>query len=164
MMLGMAAGLIGSAVSGIGAMSAANGQAQSKEAEAAEQRRKGIQEEAAKQRTALDEEDKMKKVISDQRAGLAAGGGGGVTGSGLTTVVDTAKRGTLNRDQTLWEGAEARAGRYAQGQILDLEAKNLRKSGQMQMVSSVVGGVSGVLKGGTSSFGGGGGSSSGFYY
>jgi hypothetical protein len=90
-------------------------------------------------------------------------GGGGVTGSGLTTVTDTAKRGTINRDQLIWEGAEARAGRYGQAKVLDLEAQALRKSGQTSMISSVVGGVSGVFKGGTSGFGGSGGGGNFFY-
>ena len=110
MMLGMAAGLIGSAVSGIGAMSATNGRPSRRKPRPRSRGARAYRKKP-KQRTALDEEDKMKKVISDQRAGLAAGGGGGVTGSGLTTVVDTAKRGTLNRDQTLWKALKARAGR-----------------------------------------------------
>lgn len=159
MMLGAVAGLIGPVVSAVGAASAASDQAAVKDAEAQEQRRKGLQENAAKQREASDREKERDKILSDQRAGLASSGGGVDVGSAFGLQIETAKRGNYNRDQTLWEGAEAQAGREAQARILEMEGDNLRKAGKMQALSSVVGGVSGVFKGA-----GGGGSSGGHFY
>lgn len=153
----------GGIVSAMGAANAANEQAAAKDAEAQEQRRKGIQEDAAKQQEASQREYEMKRVLSDQRAGFAASGGG-IDGSAAVVAGETAQKGIFNRDATLWEGAEAKAGREAQARMRELEAQALRKSAKTQMISGVLGGVSNVFgsfKGGGSAGSSGGGN---FFY
>ena len=151
----------GGIISAAGAADAANAQADAKDAAAAEQRRKGLQEDAVKQQEAGQRQKQMNKVLSDQRAGFASSGGGVDAGSALYVTQDTMAKGIFNRDATLWEGAEAKAGREAQAQINELEADAYRKSGQTQAASAVISGVSGIfgsmskVSSGSSSGGGG---------
>lgn len=154
------AGAIGSVVSAMGAAQAANAQAAAKDAQAQEERRKGLQEAAAKQQEAMQREKEAERVLSDQRAGFASSGGGVDVGSAYVVAQDTAQRGIFNRDATLWEGAEAKAGREAQARVLELEADAYRQSAKTQMLSGVIGGVSNVF----GSFGGGGGGGGGGNY
>ena len=159
------ASAIGGIISAQGAADQANAQAEAKDIEAQENRRKGLQEAAVKQQEARQREQEMERVLSDQRAGFAASGGGVDTGSPVVVAQDTAQRGIFNRDATLWEGAEAKAGREAQARMLEIEANALRKSAKTQMLSGVIGGVSSVFGAAGSFKGGGGGSSGGgFFY
>lgn len=155
---------VGGVVSAMGQAQAANAQADAKDAEAQAQLRKGLQENAIKQREAATEERKMKKVMSDQRAGFASSGGGVDTGSALGVADATARRGIFNRDATLWEGAEAQAGRQTQANILGMEADSYRQSAKTTMMSGVISGVSGVLSGGAKGVSGSGGGSGNYYY
>lgn len=155
------AGAIGSVVSAMGAAQAANAQADAKSAQAQEERRKGIQEAAAKQQEARQRDQEMKRVMSDQRAGFASSGGGVDIGSPYVVAQETAQRGIFNRDATIWEGAEAKAGREAQARVYELEADAYRQSAKTQMLSGVIGGVSNVF--GSFKGGGGGGTTGGNY-
>lgn len=159
--IGALASAAGSVVSAMGAAQQANAQADAKEAEAQAQLRKGLQEDAVKQREASDREREMKKVLSDQRSGFASSGGGVDSGSALVVAGETARRGIFNRDATLWEGAEMKAGREGQAQILQMEANSYRQAAKTSMLSGVIGGVSSI---GGAFKGGGGGSSGGSYY
>ena len=165
MMLAAAASIVGSVVGAASSMQAANGQAAAMEANAQEQRRKGLQEAAVKQQEAASRDRDAKRMLSDQRAGFAASGGG-LDGSANTVMDQTAKRGIFNRDAAIWEGAEAKAGREAQARIYEMEAANARRAGAWNAASAVVGGVSSVFKSG--GFGGAaapaGASGSGYYY
>jgi len=171
--LALIAPLISGIASAAGAVMSAQGQADAqeaqaniKDAEAQAQLRQGLEDSAIKQREAQQQERKTKKILSDQRAGFANSGGGIDSGSALQVATDTAERGILNRDATIWEGEEARAGRQSQANILVYEAEQYRKAAQTTRTAGVISGVSGVFGSGGGAFKGSGGSSSGgsYYY
>ena len=174
-MAGLAAiaGIVSGIASAAGAVVSAQGQADAQEAQAAvknaeaqAQLRKGNAEAAIKQREADQEDRKLRKVLSDQRAGFASSGGGIDSGSALSVATDTAERGILNRDATLWEGEEARSGRQSQANILTFEAEQHRKAAATARTAGVISGVSGILGGFKGAVSSGGGSSGGgnYYY
>lgn len=156
----------GAVVSAQGQADASNAQAAAKDAEAQAQLRKGLQENAVKQREAADKDRQFKTVLSNQQAGFASSGGGVGTGSALTVATDTASRGILGRDASLWEGAEAQAGRQNQANVNAFEADSYRQAAKTQALSGVISGVSGVFGAAKGAFGGGGGATGGssFYY
>lgn len=174
-MAGLAAigGIVSGVASAAGAMMSAQGQADAldsqadaKAYEAQEQRRKGLQENAVKQRESSDRGKQMERVLSDQRAGLANSGGGVGTGSALVLATDTASQGILNRDASLWEGAEAQAGREAQARYNELEEKSLRRAADTTRASGVVNGISAIggMAGSFKGMGGGGGGGGSYHY
>jgi len=160
-------GVVGAMVQAQGAQEAADDQAATQEAQAQAERRKGQAEAASKQAEAAQRDKQMKKVMSDQRAAFASSGGGVDSGSALLVTEDTATRGIYNRDATLWEGEEQRAGRESQARIYEMQADATRRAGQRQATSAIIGGVSGAfgavgkIAGSAGGSGGGGG---GFYY
>lgn len=171
-MAGLAAigGIVGAVASAAGSMISAQGQAQAQEdqanikaAEAQAQLRKGLEENAVKQREAAQETRRRDKVLSDQRAGFA-GSGAGNSGSATWWQTQTALQGTQNANISLWEGSQMQQGRETQAKQLDLEADSLRRAAQNTRTAGAITGISqigGAFKG---AFSGGGGSSGGGSY
>ena len=159
-------GVVGAMVQAKGAQEAADDQAATQEAQAQAERRKGEAEAASKQAEAAQRDKQMKKVLSDQRAAFASSGGGVDSGSALLVTEDTATRGIYNRDATLWEGEEQKAGREGQARIYEMQADATRRAGARQAQSAIIGGVSSAFGavGKIAGSAGGGGSSGGFYY
>lgn len=171
-MAGLAAigGIISGIASAAGAMVSAAGQAQAQEdqanikaAEAQAQLRKGLEENAVKQREAAQETRKRDKVLSDQRAGFASSGGG-TSGSARYVQEETALQGTQNANISLWEGMQLQQGRETQAKQLDMEAEALRKAASTTRTAGVISGVSGIFGGFKGSMGGGVASGSSNYY
>ena len=161
-------GVVGAVVQAQGAREAADDQAAVQDAQAQAERRKGQAEAASKQAEAAERDKQMKKVLSDQRASFASSGGGVDSGSALLVAQDTATRGIYNRDATLWEGEEQRAGREGQARIYEMQADATRRAGQRQAQSAIIGGMSSAFgavgKIAGSAGGAGGSSGGGFYY
>jgi len=169
--LAMVAPLISGVASAAGGMMQANGQAQAQEAqanikaaEAQGQLRKGLEENAVKQREALQTDKKTNKVLSDQLAAFGHSGGG-IMGSARVVREATASQGNLNRDQELWEGAQMQQSRETQAKILSMEADALRSAAQTTRKSGVISGISGIAGsfGGMAKASGGGGGGNFFY-
>lgn len=152
----------GSMMSASASASAKEDQAAIKDAEAQNQLRKGLEENAVKQRDAANQTRERDKVLSDQRAKFAASGGG-IGGSAKFVQEQTALQGTQNANVSLWEGAQLQQNREFQAKQLAVEAQSLRKAAQNERTAGVISGISGVaggfggaFKGGGSSGGGGG--------
>ena len=159
----MVAPLISGVASAAGGMMQANGQAQAQEAQG--QLRKGLEENAVKQRDALQTDKKTNKVLSDQLAAFGHSGGG-IMGSARVVREATASQGNLNRDQELWEGAQMQQSRETQAKILSMEADALRSAAQTTRKSGVISGISGIAGsfGGMAKASGGGGGGGNFFY
>lgn len=115
------------------------------EREAQVYERRAGQERASAQRRASQERERMKKLMSVQRA-KAAASGAGLDGSFDDIFGDTAVQGKYNSDVRLWEGEEAAASLEERAALKRATAAASRGSRSAQRYGAVLSGVGGVAK------------------
>lgn len=139
--LGVIASLLGTAVSGVGAMAQANAQANAAEYQAKNERmlaedalKRGHEEEDAQRR-------KSAALMGRQRAVMAAGNVDLGSGSPLAILGDTAALGEMDA-QTIKGNAQRESTFHVNSaKASDMEASSARSAGAISAFSTVLGGV-----------------------
>jgi hypothetical protein len=153
--LGPIMSLAGTAVSAMGTIAGANAQAAGLRYQAEVARRKGVQEEAAAQRSALEASRKADVAQSRGQAVAAASG----AGASDMTVVDNAKdlagRGAYQSGLAQWQG-NMRGWDYKTDAIAkEASAKAVTSGARLSAFGTILGGAGSLFKAfGSGSFGG----------
>lgn len=156
-MLGMVAGLAGSVVSGMGAMSAANGEAQQMEYNAKVAKINARSDRQQGQAKIEQMQIKQKELIGEQTAAFGKNNVDPFFGSAMAIFADTSMKNNMD-DNNTWLAAESSAvGNENKARDLEAQAANKRKAGKIAMASSILSGIGGAGKSLASAGGGGGG-------
>lgn len=146
-MCGPAIGLVGAAVSAVGAIAAGNAQAAQAEHNAKIEKinARSRRWEGQKEREQLIE--KYEAITGEQRAGFAASGVDPSFGSALDVFSDTQQ--AAGHDQNVsYVNAETKATAHEnKAKEYEFEAKQARQAGAINAASSFLGGLGGAVKG-----------------
>jgi hypothetical protein len=138
-------GLIGSAVSAAGSMSAANGQAAQMEynAKVAEANARSARSQGFYEADQVN--DEYNRVSGQQNVRAAKSG---IRGVPAAVVVDTAANSYLDQMTKMWNRETEAVGFENKAEDLKMQAANTRKAGGMNAAASLIGGFKGLAGGG----------------
>lgn len=140
MAIGPVIGLIGSAVSGIGAAQDAGQQAANYDAQAKAQQRQAVVTEQIGQYEGTRQSEAVNRVLGSQRAGFAANGLL-LEGSPTDVIKDTATEGALDSAAIKWNaGMKADVSRY-DARVSKMSANAARSSIPFAFLTPVLGGA-----------------------
>lgn len=146
-MCGPAIGLVGAAVSAVGAIAAGNAQASQAEYNA---RVEKINARSRRQEGYKEQEDigqKYERVMGEQRAGYGAAGVDPSFGSALAVFGET-QEDRIGDQGRAYTNAEAAATSHEnKAKQYEFEAKQARQAGAINAASSFLGGLGGAVKG-----------------
>ena len=138
-------GLIGSAVSAAGAMSAASGQAAQMEynAKVAEANARSARSQGFYEADQVNDEYRRISGTQTVRAAKA-----GIRGVPAAVVVDTAANSYLDQMTKMWNRETEAVGFENKAEDLRMQAANTRKAGAFNAAASIIGGFKGLASGG----------------
>lgn len=138
-------GLLGSAVSAAGAMSAAQGQAQQLEynAKVAEINARSARSQGFYEADQVN--DEYNKISGQQTVRAAKAG---IRGVPAAVVVDTAADSYLDQMTKMWNRETEAVGFENKAEDFRMQAKNVRQAGKFNAASSIIGGFKGLASGG----------------
>lgn len=141
--IGAIVGLIGSAVSAVGAIQQGKAAQQQAEYEAELQKKRGREEFASKQREALTKEHEAKIAESRARAlAAASGAGGSETPTVLNTLTEIFSQGDYNQRALVAQGQMMKDSRYDQAALIKAQGDAAYKGSILQGIAGGIGGLS----------------------
>lgn len=142
---------VGTAVSAAGTIAGANAQSSALDYQARTARAKGVQEEAAAQRSALESKRKAELAQSTLQARSAASGAGASDPTVVDLAGDIGARGRYQSGLQMWQGQMRGWDYETDARAKDAQASATRTAGGLSAFGTILGGAGSMFK----AFGGG---------
>ena len=133
-------GLIGSVVSGIGAMQQAKAAAASEQAQADARRRQALIDQDSGAYKAQQQQRQVDRVLGKQRAGFLSSGIS-LSGSATDVIEESAMEGALDVAAIRWISQVSADNERYNAKINDMNAKNAKASAPIAFLTPVLSGV-----------------------